>query len=290
MANKNLLQLIRFEDKSIRRVWYDGEWYFAIVDVVAACSDSKNPSGYLKDMRRRDPELAKGWGQIATPLKVPTKGGMQSLNCANTESCLRIIQSIPSPEAEPFKKWLAKVGRERLEESENPQLGLDRAIERAIEEYKIRGRDPNWIMIRLQSKQVRDRLTQEWKNRGVKEGEEFAFLTAMIHSGIFGLAPSEHKSVKGLKKHHDLRDHMTDLELGFTIIGEAAARQQSIRDEAQGFSENATAAKKGGHYAGKALDTFEKESGMKVVSENNFLEEDKKARKKLSAFRKKKKE
>lgn len=144
--NKNLLQLVSFETTSIRRVWYNGDWYYAILDIVAACSESSNPSGYLKDMRRRDSELAKGWGQIATPLKVPTKGGMQTLNCAHTESCLRIIQSIPSPKAEPFKRWLAKVGRERLEESQNPELRLDRAIARAMEEYKIRGRDPNWIM------------------------------------------------------------------------------------------------------------------------------------------------
>ena len=290
MINKNLLQLVKFEQSSIRRVWYEGEWYFAVVDIVQACSNSKNPSDYIKKMRNRDESLAETWGQLVTSLKVPTKGGMQSLSCTNTQGCFRIIQSIPSPKVEQFKKWLAKVGRERLEEIQNPELGLDRAMSRAIEEYQIRGRDANWIMIRLQSKQIRDKLTLEWKKRGVIRGQEFAFLTAMIHKGIFGLPPSQHKEIKGLKKHNDLRDHMTDLELGFSIIGEAAARQQAIRDNALGFEENKTAAEKGGKYARKALDAFEQESGMKVLSTQNFLEEDKKSRKKLLSFRKRKKD
>jgi DNA-damage-inducible protein D len=173
-----------------------------IVDVIEAFTDSKNPSGYLKDMRRRDPELSKGWGQIATPLSVETDGGKQKMNCADNEAIFRIIQSIPSPKAEPFKRWLAKVGAERIQEIENPEL----AAERARQYYRDLGYDEKWIETRLQSIAIRGQLTDEWKNRDVKEGQEYAILTAEISRATFGLNPSEHKEVKGLKR-ENLRDH-----------------------------------------------------------------------------------
>lgn len=180
-------KIVIFQEKQIRRVWEKEEWWFVIVDVVEVLTDSKNPSGYVKDMRRRDPELSKGWGQIATPLAVETTGGRQKLNCANTEGIFRIIQSIPSPKAEPFKRWLAKVAYERIQEIENPEL----AAERARQYYRDLGYDEKWIETRLQSIAIRGQLTDEWKSRGVQEGLEYAILTAEISKATFGLLPSE---------------------------------------------------------------------------------------------------
>ena len=185
-----------FQRKEIRKTLYNDEWWFVIEDVVSALTDSVQPKGYIKDMRKRDTGLAKGWGQIATPLPIDTSGGKQSLNCANTEGIFRIIQSIPSPKAEPFKQWLAKVGYERVQEIENPEL----AAQRAREYYKALGYDEKWIDNRLKSIQVRGQLTDEWKGRGVKEGLEYAILTAEISRATFGLVPSEYKDLKGLKR------------------------------------------------------------------------------------------
>jgi len=258
-------KIILFQEKQIRRVWHNEEWWFVIVDVVEALAESKNPAGYVKDMRRRDPELSKGWGQIATPLAVDTAGGKQKLNCANTEGIFRIIQSIPSPKAEPFKQWLAKVGYERIQEIENPEL----AAERARQYYRDLGYDEAWIDTRLKSIDTRGRLTDEWKDRGVKEGLEFSILTAEIAKATFSLAPSEHKKVKGLKN-ENLRDHMNPLELIFTMLGEETTRQEAVDRDALGFEENKEAAIDGGTAAGAALATYEEKTGKKVVSARNF--------------------
>src|SRR3990167_5703266 len=184
-----------FRKREIRKTIYNNEWWFVVVDVVAALTDSVQPDGYIKDMRRRDPELSKGWGQIATPLPIQTEGGIQKLNCANTEGIFRIIQSIPSPKAEPFKRWLAKVGYERVQEIEDPELGTKRT--RAL--YKAKGYSDAWIEKRVRGIAIREELTEEWKNREVKGEREYAILTAEISKATFDMTPAEHKSLKGLK-------------------------------------------------------------------------------------------
>ena len=262
--------LIVFQEKAIRRTWHNEEWWFAIVDVVAVLTDSVQPEGYVKDLRRRDQELAKGWGQIATPLRVETEGGIQRVNCANTEGLFRIIQSIPSPKAEPFKRWLAQVGYERVKEIENPEL----ASARARDLYQAKGYPQAWIEKRLRSIAVRGELTDEWKERGVQEGKEYSILTAEIARATFGVTPGAHSRFKGLDKvktGNNLRDHMTDLELIFTMLGEAGTTEIARRKDAQGFADNRTAAKEGGAIAGNARKELEAKSGKPVVSQSNYL-------------------
>lgn len=262
--------LVVFQEKSIRRTWHNEEWWFAIVDVVAVLTDSVQPEGYVKDLRRRDKELAKGWGQIATPLRVETEGGMQRVNCASTEGLFRIIQSIPSPKAEPFKRWLAQVGYERVKEIENPEL----ASARARELYQAKGYPQAWIEKRLRSIAVRGELTDEWKARGVQEGKEYAILTAEIARATFGVMPGAHSRLKGLDKvktGNKLRDHMTDLELIFTMLGEASTTEIARRKDAQGFVRNRDAAKEGGSVAGNARKELEAKTGKPVVSRGNYL-------------------
>jgi len=259
-----------FQETTIRRVWDNEEWWFAIVDVVAVLTDSVQPEGYVKDLRRRDPELAKGWGQIATPLRVGTAGGAQRVNCANTEGLFRIIQSIPSPKAEPFKRWLAQVGYERVKEIENPELASARA--RAL--YQAKGYPQVWIEKRLRSISVRGELTDEWKARGVAEGKEYSILTAEIARATFGVTPGEHSQLKGLdavKTGNNLRDHMTDLELIFTMLGEASTTEIARHSDALGFVENRTSAKQGGTIAGNARKALEAKTGKNVVSKANYL-------------------
>ncbi len=259
-----------FQETSIRRVWHNEEWWFAIVDVVGVLADSVQPAGYVKDLRRRDPELAKGWGQIATPLSVGTAGGAQRVNCANTEGLFRIIQSIPSPKAEPFKRWLAQVGYERVKEIENPEL----ASARARELYQAKGYPQAWIEKRLRSISVRGELTDEWKARGVSEGKEYSILTAEIARATFGVTPGEHSQFKGLneiKTGNNLRDHMTDLELIFTMLGEASTTEIARRSDALGFDENRTSAKEGGKIAGNARKALEAKTGKAVLSKANYL-------------------
>ncbi|MCG8338712.1 MAG: Bro-N domain-containing protein [Proteobacteria bacterium] len=261
-------KIVAFKDKEIRRILHNNEWWFAIVDVVAALTGSANPSGYVKDMRRRDKELSKGWGQIATPLSIKTAGGTQKVNCANTEGIFRIIQSIPSPKAEPFKRWLAKVGYERVQEIEDPELATKRT--KAI--YRAKGYSENWIEKRMRGIAIRAELTDEWKNRGVKEKPEYAILTSEISKAAFGLTPSEYKELKRLKR-ENLRDHMTDLELIFSMLGEAATTEIARSRDSQGFPENKAAAQKGGKIAGDARENLEQETGENVVSEENYLSE-----------------
>lgn len=255
-----------FQKKEVRRVIYNNEWWFVIADVVAALTDSTDPQGYLKDMRRRDPEIAKGWGQIATPLSVETSGGKQRVNCANTEGIFRIIQSIPSSKAEPFKRWLAKVGYERVQEIEDPEL----ATRRTRELYRAKGYSEAWIEKRMRGIAVRAELTEEWKNRGVRGEPEYAILTSEISKAAFGMTPSEYKQFKGLQR-ENLRDHMTDLELIFSMLGEAATTEIARKQDARGFRENKTAAHKGGRIAGDAREKLEGETGTKVISPENFL-------------------
>lgn len=208
-----------FESKQIRTVWNETEqkWYFVVADVVQVLTDTPNPTDYIKKMRKRDELLSQGWGQLVTPLAVDTPGGKQKLNCANAQGLLRIIQSIPSPKAEPFKLWLAQVGSDRLDEIENPEL----ATQRTRELYKLKGYPDDWIEKRMRSIAIREELTEEWKNRGVKEQKDYAILTAEISKATFGLTPSQYKKVKGLKS-QNLRDHMNDLELIFSMLGEAS--------------------------------------------------------------------
>ena len=255
-----------FQRKQVRRTIHNNEWWFVIADAVAALTDSIDPQGYIKDMRRRDPELAKGWGQIATPLLVDTAGGPQKLNCANTEGLFRLIQSIPSPKAEPFKRWLAKVGYERIQEIEDPELATKRT--RAL--YKAKGYSDEWIEKRMRSIAIRDELTDEWKKRGVKEQRDYAILTAEISQAAFGLTPAEYARHKKLDR-QNLRDHMTDLELIFSMLGEASTTEIARSRDTQGFEENKHAARQGGSVAGHARKELEKKTGRKVVTSENHL-------------------
>lgn len=257
-----------FESKQIRTVWNetDEKWYFVVSDVIQVLTDTPNPSDYIKKMRKRDDELAKGWGQIVPLLWVETAGGKQKMGCANAKSLLRIIQSIPSPKAEPFKLWLAQVGSDRLDEIENPEL----ATQRTRELYKLKGYPDDWIEKRMRSIAIREELTDEWKNRDVKEKKEYSILTAEISKATFGLTPSEYKKVKGLKS-QNLRDHMTDLELIFSMLGEASTTEIVKTQNPNGFTENHEAARLGGAVAGNARLELESRTGKKVVSKENYL-------------------
>ncbi len=266
MINK---ALILFKEKKIRRTWNNDEWWFSIVDVVFAITDSINPSGYIKDMRRRDEELLKGWGQIATPLAIETAGGKQKLNCANTEGLLRIIQSIPSSKAEPFKLWLAKVGYERIQEIEDPEL----AQKRMKELYEQKGYSKDWIDKRLRGIAIRQNLTDEWQERGIKNEQDYAILTAEISKATFGMTPSEYRKHKNLSKKSkfNLRDNMTDLELIFTMLGEKVTTEISTKEKPKTFYENKQVAKRGGAVAGNARIETEKEIGRSVITDENNL-------------------
>jgi hypothetical protein len=255
-----------FQRKEVRRVIHNNEWWFVVVDVVAALTDSANPTDYFNKVRQRDPELAKGYGQIVHPLLIPTTGGAQKLNCANTEGIFRLIQSIPSPKAEPFKRWLARVGYERIQEIEDPELATKRT--RAI--YQAKGYSADWIEKRMRSIAIRDELTDEWKKRGVREQREYAILTAEISKATFGLTPTEYAEFKRLKR-ENLRDHMSDLELIFSMLGEAATTEIARNRDTQGFPQNKQAAHAGGKVAGNARRELEKKSGRKVVTNENYL-------------------
>jgi len=261
-----------FESKQIRTVWNeaDQKWYFAVADVVQVLTDTPNPTDYIKKMRKRDEELSKGWGQFVTPLYMETTGGKQQINCANAKGLLRIIQSIPSPKAEPFKLWLAQVGSDRLDEIENPEL----ATQRTRELYKLKGYPDDWIEKRMRSIAIREELTGEWKNRGIKEQREYSILTAEISKATFGLTPSEYKEFKKLKR-ENLRDHMTDLELIFSMLGEASTTAIVKTKNPKGFVENKMVAKQGGKIAGDARKALEVKTGQKVITSENYLPETK---------------
>ena len=259
-----------FESKQVRSVYNEQEekWYFSITDVVLILTESEDALAYWRKLKQRLKAEGNETVTNCHALKmVAADGKMRMTDVANTEQLLRLIQSIPSPKAEPFKQWLAQVGAERIAEIENPELAQERI--RAI--YKAKGYSDEWIAKRIRGIQVRDELTNEWKNRGVKEGKEYSILTAEISKATFGIIPSEYKNLKGLTKtSENLRDHMTDLELIFTMLGEASTTEIAKNKNAQGFIENRKAANAGGTVAGNARKELEKKSGAKVVSKENF--------------------
>ncbi len=259
-----------FEEKQVRRAWNaeQEKWLFAIVDVIAILTNSSNPQTYWRVMKKRLMDEGNESVTNCNALKMTAADGKQRMtDVADTEQLLRLIQSIPSPKAEPFKLWLAKVGYERLEEIENPELAAKRM--RTI--YEQKGYSEEWIEKRLRGIAVRDELTDEWKKRGVKECREFAILTAEISKATFGMTPSEYKDYKALSNPKDnLRDHMTDLELIFTMLGEASTTEIAKKRDAQGFFDNKKAAKDGGSVAGKARLDLEQQSGKSIATKENF--------------------
>ena len=261
MTQKQAIQL--FEEKKVRTVWDDEQekWYFSVVDVVEVLTDSVNPSDYIKKMKKRDPQLAEGWGQIVTPLLLQTAGGKQRVNCASQEGIFRIIQSIPSPKAEPFKLWMAQVASNRIDQLQDPEL----SISQAMLDYKRLGYSDNWINQRLKSIEVRKELTDEWKRRGVEEGMQFATLTDIITQTWSGKTTKEYKRFKGLKK-ENLRDNMTNTELILNMLAETATTDLSKEQNPETFEENMNVAQKGGNVARSARTALEKELGHSVVS------------------------
>jgi prophage antirepressor-like protein len=268
-----------FESKNIRSVWNEVEekWYFSVHDIVFVLTDSADVKQYVKRILSRDSSLKLKWGTICTLVEMKAADGKnRKILAANSQGLLRLIQSIPSPKAEPFKLWLAQVGSERIEEIENPEL----AIQRTREIYKLKGYSDEWVEKRMRSIAIREELTEEWSERGIKEQKEYAILTAQISKATFGLTPSEYKEVKNLKR-ENLRDHMTDLELIFSMLGEASTTAIVKTQNPKGFIENKKAAKQGGDVAGNARKELEKKTGEKVVSTTNYKVLEEKKQKKL---------
>jgi len=258
-----------FKGKGIRRTLYKNEWWFSIVDAVSALTDSVDAGAYWRKLKQRLTEEGSEVVTFCHGLKLEASDGKKyETDCANTEGIFRIIQSIPSPKAEPFKRWLAKVGYERVQEIEDPELAAKRT--RLL--YKLKGYSENWIEKRMRGIAIREELTDEWKKREVSLPKEYEILTAEIAKAAFGITPSSHKKLKGLKR-QNLRDHMTDLELIFSMLGEAATTEITRVDDAKGFLENKQASLKGGGVAGKARKDLEKKIGKKVVSRENYLTE-----------------
>ncbi len=273
MTDEISTKIALFKGKKIRKTLYNDEWWFVVEDVVLALIDSVNVKDYINKMRRRDQELSKGYGQIVHTLEIPTGGGKQKMNCANTEGIFRIIQSIPSPKAEPFKRWLAKVGYERVQEIENPEL----ATKRTRMLYKLKGYSEDWIEKRMRGIAIREELTDEWKNRGATDRKDYEILTAEISKATFGVTPSEYKKLKGLAR-ENLRDHMDDFELIFNMLGERATTEIHRTEDSKGVPKLKDDARAGGDIAGGARKKLEKRLGRSVVSKKNFLQkpEDKK--------------
>ena len=262
-------KIVVFQDKQIRRVWVDDDWYFSIVDIVGVLTGSPEPRKYWNKVKTReftDLQLSPIWRQR----KLPAADGKQyRTDCATTQAMFRIIQSIPSPKAEPFKQWLAQVGYERVQEIENPELAQERM--KAI--YEAKGYPKDWIDKRLRGIAIRQNLTDEWKERGIREERDFAILTAEIARATFGVTPSEHRAIKRLtKKGQNLRDHMTDLELIFTMLGERVTTEISQQEKPDTFAESKQVARRGGNVAGVARRETERELGHSVVSGQNFLD------------------
>ena len=255
-----------FEGKQIRKTLHHGEWWFVVEDIVLALIDSNDPKQYIQRMKLRDPELAKGYVQLVQTLSIKTSGGTQKMICADTEAVFRIIQSIPSPKAEPFKRWLAKVGYERIQEIENPEL----AQERMKKIYEQKGYSQNWIYKRLRGIAIRQNLTDEWKERGIHSEQDYSILTAEISKATFGMTPSEYRELKKLKR-ENLRDHMTDLELIFTMLGERVTTEISAKEKPADFDKNKRVAMRGGNVAGQARQHTERELGHSIISRANYL-------------------
>lgn len=265
-------KIATFKEKEIRKTIYKNEWWFVINDVIQALTDSKDPAQYFKRIKARDPELKnlieQGEVQFVPPLRleVDTAGGKQKAYCWNTEGLFRLIQSIPSPKAEPFKRWLAKVGYERVQEIEDPELATKRT--RAL--YKAKGYPDDWIEKRMRGIAIRDELTDEWQKRGLKEAIEYSILTAEIAKAAFGMTPVEYKEFKKLKQ-ENLRDHMTDLELIFSMLGERATTEITRSNDSQGFNKLKEDSREGGAIAGNARKELEKKTRKKVSTKNNYL-------------------
>ena len=264
-------KLITFQNQRIRRIWHEDQWWFSVVDVALVLTDSKDAGAYWRKLKQRlktDEE-----SEVVTnchALKLEASDGKKyATDCANTETMFRIIQSIPSPKAEPFKRWLAKVGYERIQEIEDPEL----AQERMKNIYEQKGYSKDWIDKRLRGIAIRQNLTDEWKERGVEHEKDFAILTAEISRATFGMAPSEYKKHKSLtKSNQNLRDHMTDFELIFTMLGEKVTTEISKQEEPDSFDKNKQVAKRGGDVAKNARINTEKELGRSVISKDNFIE------------------
>ncbi len=271
--NKKIAQqnkLIIFQEKEVRRSWHKDEWYYSLVDIVAVLSESKNPTDYLKKIRKRDEELKSYLGTNCPQIEMQTTSGKKRrILAGNTKDVLRLIQSIPSKKAEPFKQWLAEVGKERLDEIENPEL----AQERMKELYEQKGYPKDWIDKRLRGIAIRQNLTDEWKARGVKEHRDYAILTAEISKATFGMTPSEYKKFKNFpaKSKVNLRDNMDDLELIFSMLGERVTTEISKNEKPETFNENKNIAKRGGNVAGNARLDAEKEMGKSIISKDNYL-------------------
>ena len=265
MDENNSIQL--FEDRKIRTAWDEEreEWYFSVQDVVAVLSESADPKQYIKKMRARDPQLSANWGTICTPVQMLAADGKQrKVQAANTEGILRIIQSIPSPKAEPFKRWLAQVGRERIEETIDPE----QAIDRALETYQKKGYDADWIHQRILSIRVRNELTAEWQARGVEQGREYAILTDEITKAWSGMTTRQYKNLKGLKK-ENLRDNMSTTEIILNMLAETSTKDISKKERPEGFSESMKVARRGGKVASIARTALEAETGEPVITSQN---------------------
>ena len=265
MDENNSIQL--FEDRKIRTAWDEEkeEWYFSVQDVVAVLSESTDPKQYIKKMRTRDPQLSANWGTICTPVQMLAADGKQrKVQAANTEGILRIIQSIPSPKAEPFKRWLAQVGRERIEETIDPE----QAIDRALETYQKKGYDADWIHQRILSIRVRNELTAEWQARGVEKGREYAILTDEITKAWSGMTTRQYKNLKGLKK-ENLRDNMSTTEIILNMLAETSTKDISKKERPEGFSESMKVARRGGKVASIARTALEAETGEPVITSQN---------------------
>lgn len=265
MDENNSIQL--FEDRKIRTAWDEEqeEWYFSVQDVVAVLSESADPKQYIKKMRARDPQLSANWGTICTPVQMLAADGKQrKVQAANTEGILRIIQSIPSPKAEPFKRWLAQVGRERIEETIDPE----QAIDRALETYQKKGYDADWIHQRILSIRVRNELTAEWQARGVEQGREYAILTDEITKAWSGMTTRQYKNLKGLKK-ENLRDNMSTLEIVLNMLAETTTTELSKAHQPEGFEESRIVARRGGKVAGDARRAIEADTGRPAVTAQN---------------------
>ncbi|MDD2710449.1 MAG: Bro-N domain-containing protein [Verrucomicrobiae bacterium] len=259
-------KIVVFRGKEVRKTIHNHEWWFVVEDVVSVLTDSHNSKQYIQRMKLRDPELMKGCVQIVHTLPIQTPGGPQKMLCANTEGIFRIIQSIPSPKAEPFKRWLAKVGYERIQEIEDPELASKRT--RAL--YQAKGYPPDWIEKRMRSIAIREELTDEWKQRGVREDRDYSILTAEISKAAFGITPSDYKKLKGLER-ENLRDHMNDLELIFSMLGEAATTEITRHRNPHGVGQNKRTARAGGAVAGNARRELERKTGKRVVTSKNYL-------------------
>lgn len=265
MDENNSIQL--FEDRKIRTAWDEEkeEWYFSVQDVVAVLSESTDSKQYIKKMRTRDPQLSANWGTICTPVQMLAADGKQrKVQAANTEGILRIIQSIPSPKAEPFKRWLAQVGRERIEETIDPE----QAIDRALETYQKKGYDADWIHQRILSIRVRNELTAEWQARGVEQGREYAILTDEITKAWSGMTTRQYKNLKGLKK-ENLRDNMSTLEIVLNMLAETTTTELSKAHRPEGFEESRIVARRGGKVAGDARRAIEADTGRPAVTAQN---------------------